>query len=87
MNTVPPWTSPYYLDGGCSNSLEVADPIEGSPTTPAPVGAVSPPGSSSVYLLPDAVFLSWFTRESPSSAIGGLYDVFGVFSGPSQPCT
>ena len=36
-------------------------------------------GSATVYLFADAAFLSWFARESPSTALGGLYDAAGIF--------
>ncbi len=35
---------------------------------------------TSKYLLANAAFLSWFARQSPSTAIGGLYDLGGIFS-------
>lgn len=41
---------------------------------------VSPIDSSAVYLHADATVLSWFARQSPSTGIGGLYDLGGVFN-------
>jgi hypothetical protein len=82
LNTAPAWTSQFYGGGAiCSEALEVADPIEEGPF----VGAV-PIGGSSVYLLADAAFLSWFARESPSTAFGGRYDALGVLNGVSAGC-
>ncbi len=66
----------------CARSdLEVADPLEDGIYI-----AVSTAGTSTVYLLADAAFLSWFARESPSSAIGRLYDEGGVFTTYSKAC-
>ena len=47
--------------------------------------AASPPPTSR-YLLANGAFLSWFARQSPSTAIGGLYDLGGVFSTYSTAC-
>jgi hypothetical protein len=76
MNTTPAWSSPYY-GNFCQTSLEVADPLEGW------FGKVSP---DSKYLLADGAFLPWFARQSPSTAIGGLYDLGGIFSMYSTAC-
>lgn len=57
--------------------LEVADPIEG-------FGALYLPLDQ--HLLTDGAFLSWFARQSPSTAIGGLYDLGGIFSTYSTAC-
>jgi hypothetical protein len=83
-NTAPAWTSPYFNDptpGTCTAVLEVADPLEDGE-----VFADQPVGSSTRYLLANAAFLSWFARQSPSTAIGGLYDLAGVFSTYSTAC-
>jgi hypothetical protein len=77
-NLAPAWSSPYFAWGYCTNVLEVADPLEG-------FGFVYAPASPR-YLLADGAFLSWFARQSPSTAIGGLYDVGGVFSTYSTAC-
>ena len=82
INTAPAWSSPFYGAGSlCANFLEVADPLEGGPLLFA-----SPVGSSTNYLLADAAFLPWFARESPSSAIFGIYDLGGIFSTYSASC-
>ena len=39
-----------------------------------------------VYLLADMAFVSWFARESPSTAILGRYDAGGVFSSYAPQC-
>jgi hypothetical protein len=78
-NTAPAWSSPFYFDSSyCTPVLEVADPLEEGIFL-----AVSP---TSRYLLADAAFLSWFARQSPSTAIGGLYDLAGIFSTYSTAC-
>lgn len=76
---VPWWTSPYYALG-CSRAYEVADPLDSG----GPVLGI--PNNGRLDLLAGAVFQSWFARQSPSSAVLGLYDTVGAFSGPSSPC-
>jgi hypothetical protein len=83
LNTTPAWSSPYYGAGSiCANYLEVADTLEGWPF----LLAAQPIGSSTYYLLANAAFLSWFARQSPSTGIGGLYDLGGAFSTYSTAC-
>ena len=78
-NTAPAWTSPYFLGTPpCMAVLEVADPLEGGPFLVA--------DQSSRYLLANGAFLSWFARQSPSTAIGGLYDLAGFFNTYSTAC-
>jgi hypothetical protein len=77
MNTAPAWSSPYY-GNYCATPLEVADTLEGGPWLVA--------ASAPKYLLANAAFLSWFARQSPSTAIGGLYDLGGIFSTYSTAC-
>jgi hypothetical protein len=72
-NTAPAWTSPYFP---CTNILEVSDPLD-------PIGLYLPPD---LHILADGAFLSWFARQSPSTALGGLYDMVGVFSTYSTAC-
>jgi len=79
-NTAPAWSSPFF-GGGCTTILEVADPLENGPSLGVPAL-----GSPTVYALADAVYLSWFARESPSTAVGGLYDEGGIFSTFSDAC-
>lgn len=76
-NTAPAWSSPYFFGGYSQTPLEVADPLEG-------FGFLSVPPDQ--HALADAAFLSWFARQSPSTAIGGLYDLAGVFSTYSTAC-
>jgi hypothetical protein len=76
----PLWTSPFY-SLGCANVYEVADPLEdGAP-------GVGVPDSGHIDVFADAVFQSWFARQSPSTAFGGLYDLIGVFQGFSDSCS
>jgi hypothetical protein len=83
MNTTPNWSSPYYgANSICANYLEVADTLEGwGLLYTAPIG-----GSPDYHLLANAAFLSWFARESPSTGVGGLYDLGGAFSTYSTAC-
>jgi hypothetical protein len=82
LNPAPGWSSPYFAGGTiCTTVLEVADPLEEGPLLIA-----QPPGSSPIYLLSDAAFLSWFARQSPSTAISGLYDLGGIFNTYSTAC-
>jgi hypothetical protein len=76
-NTAPAWSSPYYFNF-CQTPLEVADTLEGGPAIYA--------YASPRYFLANAAFLSWFARQSPSTAIGGRYDIGGVFSTYSTAC-
>ena len=81
-NPAPAWTSPYYFDSPpCLPIMEVADPLEGVGFLP--ILAV---GSSTIYGLADAAFLSWFARQAPSTSFGGTYDLAGVFSTYSTAC-
>jgi len=78
-NTAPAWSSPYFAGGSiCATPLEVADTLEDGPPLVA--------SATSRYLLADGAFLSWFARQSPSTAIGGLYDLGGIFSTYSTAC-
>jgi hypothetical protein len=80
-NIVPSWSlAPGLNDFTCSNILEVADPAE-----MYPIGLFLPSGVTSV--LADTVTLSYFARQVPSTALGGLYDLTGLISAPSTPCS
>jgi hypothetical protein len=80
-NLVPAWTSSYYQDEGftCQPFLEVADPLEG-------LGWIGVPSAGTIYALADGAFLSWFARQSPSTAVDGLYDLGGVFTTYATAC-
>ncbi len=80
MNLTPAWQSPFD-SFGCQDQLEVADPLEDWGL----LGFTSNDGST-VYGLADMAFLSWFARESPSTALNGRYDAAGAFATYSTPC-
>ena len=73
-NVVPAWTSPLAPQYGCSNVLEVGDPLVGV--------AFDVNG----YHPQDEAFLSWFARQSPSIGIDGRYSYLGTFTSPSPSC-
>lgn len=74
---VPAWLSPLpgpQLSYGCSNALETGDPV------------TSESLAVNGYHLQDEAFLPWFTREAPSSAINGQYDLAGLLTEPAPLC-
>lgn len=79
-STAPRWTSPLY-PVLCSPVLEVSDPVQGLANA---IGA--PAANGKVYALEDAAMFSWFARQSPSSAVGGRYDVARRLTSPSPSC-
>ena len=76
-NVVPNWISPTAPQYGCSNVLEVGDPL---------VGVVFTVSGFSGSHLQDEAFFSWFARQTPSIAINGLYTYLGTFKALSQHC-
>lgn len=73
-NTVPNWSVASQPQYGCSNALEVGDPLVG-------VSFVV-----RGYHLQDEVFLDWFTRQSPSRSIKHRYTYLGTYKTPSVTC-
>jgi hypothetical protein len=73
-NIVPPWASPLAPQYGCSNLLEVGDPVAGV--------AFEVNG----YHPEDEVFFSWFARQVPSLGIHGLYTYLGTFNTVPPVC-
>src|SRR5207249_3968848 len=73
-NIAPAWYSPLAPQYGCSNYLEVGDPLVG-------VAFVV-----NGYHPQDEAFLPWFARQSPSTAINGQYTYLGTFSAYSPSC-
>jgi len=73
-NTVPPWSVPSEPQYGCSNALETGDPLVGVTFI---VNGYHPQ---------DEAFLSWFARQSPSTAYKGRYTYLGTFKTYSPPC-
>ncbi len=80
-NAVPPWQMPSGDAAlyGCTNLLEVGDPLVGSsfPVTMR---------DGRTYSLPDAAFLPWFARTATSNALGGAYSYRGAFTTFSPSC-
>jgi hypothetical protein len=76
-NVVPTWG---YIGqvSGCYSLLEAADPLSDLPPHQITIGSVT-------YHVPDAAFVPWFFRQSPSPASGGAYSLFGTFVHPSDP--
>jgi hypothetical protein len=73
-NIVPAWQSPLAPQYGCSNVLEVGDPLVGV--------AFNVNG----YHPQDEAFLSWFARQTPSIGLLGRYSYLGTFTSPSPSC-
>jgi hypothetical protein len=73
-NIVPNWTVANEPQYGCSNVLEVGDPLVG---TVWKVGGLN---------FQDEAFLSWFARQKPSIGYGGAYSFRGTFHTYSAPC-
>ena len=73
-NVVPAWSVPSEPQYGCTNILEVGDPLVG-------VGFFI-----GDYHLQDEAFFSWFARQSPSIGIDGRYTYLGTFTTVSPPC-
>jgi hypothetical protein len=71
-NLVPMWKIPGVDD--CNSTLEVGDPL---------VGTKFHAGG---YVLQDVAYVEWFTRQQPSTALNGQYDVLGKFLSPAQDC-
>ena len=67
-NQVPEWSVPDEPQYGCSNALEVGDPL---------VGVVF---KRHGYTLQDETFFSWFSRQSPSIGFKGYYSYLGTFT-------
>jgi hypothetical protein len=67
-NTVPVWNVPSEPQYGCSNILEVGDPLVGHAFV---VNGYHPQ---------DVAAFSWFARQSPSWSYNGRYDYLGLFT-------
>ena len=74
-NIVPPWSVPSEPQYGCSNVLEVGDPL---------VGVGFDVGK---YHLQDETFFSWFAHQVPSIGINGQYSYLGTFTTVAPTCT
>lgn len=71
-NVVPNWTVANQPQYGCSNLLEVGDPL---------VGQVWQIGGLNFQ---DETYVSWFARQKPSIGYGGLYSFRGTFNSYSN---
>ncbi|HEY7981199.1 MAG TPA: hypothetical protein VID19_06920 [Candidatus Eremiobacteraceae bacterium] len=71
-NVVPSWRIPGVND--CNTTLEVGDPL---------VGATFSAGG---FIVQDVAYVEWFSRQQPSMALGGQYDVLGKLTTPAQDC-
>jgi hypothetical protein len=81
-NFVPPWQFPG-IPGSCQGNLETGDPLEVLPNPDFPVAI-----NGFTYHPQTEAILPWFSREVPSSAIGGAYSYpdTSKLTGPSQAC-
>ena len=73
-NITPTWSVPSEPQYGCSNDLEVGDPVVGV--------AFNVNG----YHPEDEVFFSWYAKQVPSIGIHGQYTYLGTFTAPSPTC-
>lgn len=72
-NVVPGWSKPGTHD--CNHYLEVGDPLTGVTF------------SAGGFVLQDIAYVEWFSRQSPSMALGGQYDVRGKLTAVAEDCT
>jgi hypothetical protein len=81
-NIVPRWESPGLPFIECSSVLETGDPVENLPNASFPVMI-----NGFLYHPQTEALLQWFSRESPSSALGGAYSYPGNnLTSPSTAC-
>lgn len=73
QNRVPPWGNVGQVST-CSSQLEVGDPLSDR------IFAVAVPGFT--YHIQELAYFSWFAREVPSRAAGGIYSTGGTFLTP-----
>jgi hypothetical protein len=71
-NVVPMWEKPGTRD--CNSHLEDGDPL---------TGVTFRAGG---YVLQDVAYVQWFSRQVPSKAVGGRYDVRGKFRTVAPDC-
>jgi hypothetical protein len=75
-NIVPPWTGGQVKN--CYPFLENGDPVTGI--------AFEVTMNGKTYHPEDLVFLSWFARQSPSTAVNGWYTFLNSYSAPPAVC-
>ncbi|MDQ2904261.1 MAG: hypothetical protein M3Y81_11975 [Chloroflexota bacterium] len=73
-NAVPPWSVPSEPQYGCTNLLEVGDPL---------VGVVF---TVNGYHLQDEAYFSWFARQKPAIGFHRQYTYLGTFTTYSPSC-
>jgi hypothetical protein len=76
-NIVPVWGNVGQVSG-CSNVLEVGDPVTGKAFNVI-VGGFT-------YHPEDLVFLSWFSRKTPSTSVNHWFTFLNTFGSPSARC-
>jgi len=74
LNYVPDWQSSIAPQYGCSNLLEVGDPVVGINE------AITVPGISQQFHVQDLVFQPWFANAATSSSVNGWYTMFNNLS-------
>jgi hypothetical protein len=75
-NTVPGWSGGQV--SGCSNVLEVGDPVTGI--------AFQVTMNGTTYNPEDLVFLPWFARQVPSNSVNGWYTFLNTYTSPPAVC-
>ena len=75
-NPTPGWQAGQAKS--CQKNLEVGDPVTGI--------AFSVTLNNVDYHPEDLVFLPWFARESPSTAVNGWYTFLNSFASPPSVC-
>lgn len=73
-NHVPNWSVPAQPQYGCSNMLETGDPLVGTTFV------------INQLHYQDEAFLSWFSRQKPSTGYKGWYSYLGTFRTFSPAC-
>jgi hypothetical protein len=76
-NPVPGWSAGQAA-GTCQKNLEVGDPVTGI--------AFDVTMNGMTYHPEDLVFLSWFARQTPSTAVNGWYTFLNSFGSPPAVC-
>jgi hypothetical protein len=74
VNYVPNWVSSIAPQYGCSNVMEVGDPVVGINE------AITVPGISQQFHVQDLVFEPWFANAATSSSVNGWYTMFNSLS-------
>jgi hypothetical protein len=80
-NTTPPWGGGQILQGQCSTSLEVGDPLTGTAFT------IANPANHFTYHPQDLAFVPWFAEGPTSTSLNGWFDFQNVFPTSAAPCT